>query len=213
MIKKQIILSILFVLIAFSAFSQYYYSGLSTSFNLPKTQYQVDSTTGQLRFKPGDIGFTMQVGTGYASNFKGNSSFGTYVSPALAYNVSSRFRIKAGVSLMNNFGDPYYGVYDGYYATYTPAGTTTSLFVQGDYLLSNKLMLSGAVYKDFSTLNAHVTDPRYKAPESQGMFLNLNYRPTEHFEINASFGYGNGTRSALHSPFYPGSMFPGDSPW
>ncbi len=180
---------------------------------MPGTQYVLDSATGNLLFKPGDIGFTMQAGTGFAGNFKGNSSFSTYVSPALSYNISPRFRLKAGVTVFQNFGDPYYTGYDGYYSPVMNSGTTTSIFVQGDYLLSNKLMLSGAFYKDFNAFNSNISDPRLKTPESQGMILNLNYRPTQNFEINASFEYGNGTRSALHSPFYPGSMFQDGSMW
>jgi hypothetical protein len=206
------ILLIIFVALSLGATSQYYYSGLSSAFNMPRTQYVVDSATGNLRFKPGDIGFTMQVGTGFAGNFKGNSSFSTYASPALAYNISPRFRLKAGVTVFQNFGDPIYAGYD-YYSPVMNSGTTTSVFIQGDYLLSNKLMLSGAFYKDFSSFNTNVNDPRLKNPDSQGMLLNLNYRPTEHFEINATFGYGNGTRSPLNSPFYHGWMFPGNSQW
>jgi hypothetical protein len=211
-IKKQIISIVVFLAISMSAVSQFYYSGLSSSFNIPRTQYIVDST-GNLQFKPGDIGFSMQVGTGFGSNFNGNSSFNTFISPALAYNVSSRFRLKAGVTVFNNYGDPYYAGYDSYYSPVIASGTTTSIFVQGDYLLSNKFMLSGAYYKDFSSFNTHTTDPRLKTPESQGMILNLNYRPTSSFEINASFEYGNGNRSMFHNPFYHNSMFPGDSPW
>jgi hypothetical protein len=210
--KRKIIL-VLFLALSMSAFSQFYYGGgLSSSFEMPRTQYTVDST-GKLLFKPGDIGFSMQLGTGFGSNFHGNSSFSTFVSPALAYNVSTHFRLKAGVTIFNNFGDPYYAGYNNYYSPMMTTGTTTSVFVQGDYLLSNKLMLSGAFYKDFSAFNAHVTDPGLKTPESQGMILNLNYRPTSNFEINASFGYGNGNRSAFHDPFYRNGMFPGDSPW
>jgi hypothetical protein len=210
---KNLLIAI-FISAAFplEAFSQYYYSGLSASFNMPRTQYIVDST-GNLLFKPGNVGFTMQVGTGFAGNFKGNSSFNTYVSPALAYNISPRFRIKAGVSISQNFGDPYYTGYDNYYSPVMNSGSTTSLFVQGDYLLNNKLMLSGALYKDFATFNPNVTDPRLETPESQGMILNLNYRPTSFFEINASFGYGNGNRSMLNDPFYRTGSFKGYSPW
>lgn len=210
--KKYTVIVIFMFAFSSGIFSQYYYGGLSSSFNLPRTQYVVDST-GNLLFKPGDIGFSMQVGTGMATNFNGNSSFNTYVSPALAYNVSSRFRLKAGVTIFNNFGDPYMAGYDYYNSPVMMSGTTTSVFVQGDYILSNKLMLSGTLFKDFSTFNAHVTDPRLKAPESQGMILNLNYRPARNFEINASFGYGTGNRSTLNSPFYHNSMFPGDSFW
>jgi len=212
-IKKQIISLTVFLALSMSAISQFYYGGgLSSSFEMPRTQYTVDST-GNIRFKPGDVGFSMQVGTGFGSNFNGNSFFNTFVSPAIAYNVSSRFRLKAGVTIFNNFGDPYYAGYDNYYSPVMANGTATSVFVQGDYLLSNKLMLSGAFYKDFSSLNTHISDPRLKTPESQGMILNLNYRPTSNFEINASFGYGNGNRSAFHDPFYRNGMFPGDSPW
>lgn len=179
---------------------------------MPRTQYTVDST-GKLLFKPGDLGFNLQLGTAFSSNFKGNSAFGTYVSPALAYNLSPRFRLKAGVTVFNTFGNPYFSGYDYYASPVMASGTTTSLFIQGDYLLSNKLMLSGAFYKDFNALNPHITDPGLKIPESQGMILNLNYRPTEHFEINASFGLSNGHRSPLYSPFYNNGIFPGYSPW
>jgi len=211
-VKKLSISFALFLALSLSAISQFYYSGLASSFNMPGTQYVIDST-GNLRFKPGDIGFSMQVGTGFAGNFNGNTSFNSYISPALAYNVSSRFRLKAGVTVFNNFGDPYYAGYDNYYSPVISSGTTTSVFIQGDYLLSNKFMLSGAYYKDFSSFNAHVTDPRLKIPESQGMILNLNYRPTGNFEINASFEYGSGNRSMFHDPFYRNGMFSTGSPW
>jgi hypothetical protein len=210
--KRLLILLSILLTCSLSAISQYYYSGLSSSFELPRTQYTVDST-GNLLFKPGDIGFSMQVGTSFGSNFHGNSSFGTFVSPAVAYNVSNRFRLKAGVTVFNNFGDPYYAGYDNYYSPVMSNGTTTSVFIQGDYLLSNKFMISGALYKDFSTFNAHVTDPRLKTPESQGMILNLNYRPTSNFEINASFEYGNGRRPMYNDPFYRNGMFSTGSPW
>ena len=200
------------MVLSLSAISQYYYGGLSSSFNMPGTQYMVDST-GKLLFKPGDAGFSLQLGTGYSSNFHGGSSVNTFVSPSFAYNVSTRFRLKAGVTISNNFGDPYLAGYDYYYSPVINPGTITSVFVTGDYLLGNKLMLSGTLYKDFSSFNTHITDPRYKIPESQGMILNLNYRPTQHFEINASFEYGNGYRSMFQNPFYRNGMFPGESPW
>jgi hypothetical protein len=172
----------------------------------------VDST-GNLRFKPGDIGFSLSAGTGFGSNFNGKSSFNTFVSPSLAYNISPRFRLKAGVTVFNNFGDNYYSGYDYYYSPMMGKGTTTSVFVQGDYLVNNKLMISGALYKDFAAGNANISDPRLKTPESQGMLLNVNYRPTPHIEINASFEYGNGNRSFYHDPFYRNPSFPGGSLW
>jgi hypothetical protein len=210
--KRLLIFFSIFLTCSVSAYSQFYYSGLSSSFDFPRTKYVVDST-GNLRFKPGDLGVSVQVGTGFGSNFHGNSSFYTFASPSLAYNLTPRFRLKTGVTVFNNFGSPLNTGYDPYYSPVMPNGTTTSVFVQGDYLLNNKLTLSGALYKDFSTFNIHSTDPRFKPPESQGMILNLNYRPTSSVEINASFGYGSGNRSMFHDPFYHNSMFPGNYPW
>lgn len=115
--------------------------------------------------------------------------------------------------VFQNFGDPYYAGYDANFSPVINSGTTTSLFVQGDYLLSNKFMISGAYYKDFNSFNPNISDPRLKYPESEGVILNLNYRPTSSFEINASFGYGNGPRSMLHDPFYNNGFFPGGARW
>ncbi len=204
--QKHFVLLILCLALSLGAFSQFYYGGLSSSFEFPRTKYIVDST-GNLFFKPGDLRFSMQLGTGFGSDLHGNSYFSTYASPALAYNVSKRFRLKAGVTVFNTSGDFYFGGYDSYYSPVMSGGTGTRVFVQGDYILSNKFMLSGAAYKDFSFSNFTISDPRLKQHESQGVILNLNYRPIRNLEINASFEYGNGYHSLYHDPFYQGSFF------
>ncbi len=198
--KKLFFIGLLMLAFGFSAVGQYYSGGLA--YTLPRTNFVID-TTGNIRFQPGDMGFTMQASAFAGSNFNGSSWFGTAISPAFAYNVSSRFRLKAGVSVMQGFGDNYF------YYPYSNAGTTTSIFLQGDYILSNKLMLSGAVYKYFSPYNINIDDPNFKSPEGQGYMLNLNYRPSPHFEINASFeyGHGNGYNPFQPHPTYFGSPF------
>jgi hypothetical protein len=210
--KRQIILLSFLMAVVFTAAGQYYYGGFSSSLYFPRTQYMVDSS-GNILFKPGDIGVSVQAGTGFGSNFKGNSAFSTFVAPAVSYNVSNRFRLKAGVSVNNYFGEPYYGMYDTYHSLANTNLTTTSVFLQGDYLLSNKFILSGAIYKEFYPFNANVSDPRYRAPESQGMILNLNYRPARNFEIDVSFEYGSGRRSMFQDPMYRNGMNSWGSPW
>lgn len=204
MLYRKPVIIIFLILLSLCATSQYFYGGLGYSF--PRTNFVTDSS-GNIRFQPGDLGFVMQAGAFAGSNFKGNSWFGTSVSPSMAYNVSSRFRLKAGVSVMQGFGDNYYTGIEGYYNPYSTSGTTTSIFVQGDYILSNKLMVSGAVYKYFSPNNIQIDDPRFKGPEGEGVMFNINYRPARNFEINASFEYGNGTGLYHQNPFYRPSPF------
>jgi hypothetical protein len=206
---KKIILILSLVVSALALNAQYFYGGVGTTFDMPRTQFQVDSS-GNIRFVPGDFGFSMSVGAGMSS-WSGNTSFGTYVSPSFAYNVSERFRLKAGVTMMNNFGSTYYSPYDTYY---NPATVTSSrIFVQGDYLVNNKLMLSGAVYKEVSPFNPRITDPNFYAPDGEGFMFNLNYRPSKNVEINATFEYSRGNRAFGYSPFYrPNGYMPG-VPW
>ena len=190
----------LFLTLPLVGLGQYYYGGLAYTY--PQTQFAVDSS-GNVRFQPGDLGFTMQAGAFAGTNFNGNSWFGTSVSPALAYNISPRFRLKAGVSIMQGFGDNlYYSSFDRYYTPMNTSGTTTSVFVRGDYILSNKIMLSGAAYKYFSPLNIHSNDPGHTSPEGEGFMFNVNYRPTKSVEINASIEYNRGRGSFFQDPFY-----------
>ena len=117
--------------LAFStgANSQYYFGGLFYEF--PRTSFVVDSA-GNVRFQPHDLKFSFQTGAFAGSDFHGNSWFGTSVAPALAYNVSDRFRLKVGVNITQGYGNALYGWYDNFYYPANNSPTTTSIFVQGD---------------------------------------------------------------------------------
>jgi len=210
---KRLILTLAFFIAALTFISaQYYYGGISSSMAFPRTSYSIDSS-GRLSFTPGDMGVTMQLGAGYSSFSGYGSMFTTYASPAFAYNVSKRFRIKAGFSVYNTFGGSNAGSQESVVALAPAMGT--SVFVQGDYLVNNKLMLSGTYYRTISPFNPAVTDPRLKAPENQGMSFNMNYRPSERFEINVGINYSNGNNPYGYSPFYnPYMSAPGfGHPW
>jgi hypothetical protein len=199
-----VIAALLFIFLT-EASGQFYYGGLSGYYEFPATGYTLDSA-GNIRYQKGDMGFALQAGAMAGSDLRGNSRFGTYVSPMLAYNISSRFRIKAGVTVFQGFGDYYSYGWEGtgYRSNSNP--TTTGIFLQGDYILTNKVTLSGAVYKYFSPVNFN--DPNKKGPEGESYLFNVNYRPTKHFEINASFEYGNNRNGLFYQdPFYQPGVF------
>jgi hypothetical protein len=202
---NKTILIILFSLsLSLSALSQYYYGGLSSSVYFPRTEYMIDSA-GRLAFVPKDIGVSVEAGAGFGSYGSGQSVFSTYVAPSFAYNVSNRFRVKAGVRVNNYFGESSYGGTE--ITSPVRPVNSTSIFVQGDYLVSSKIMISAAVYKDFTPFSPNETDPRLKNFDSEGAIFNLKYRPSERFEINATLEYSNGNRNYLYSPFYNPSPF------
>ena len=210
MIKRAFLFLTFFAMLTLAASAQFYNGGFSGSYYFPRTSIMVDSS-GNAFFKPGDVGFSLSAGAGFGTFSRGNSYFSTYASPAVAYNVSKRFRLKAGVTLYNHSGISLSRGKEGFPSMAPYTGT--SVFVQGDYLIGSKFMISGALYKDFDAFNPLVGDPRLKAPESQGMMLNLNYRPTPGFEINASVEFSNGYNPYRHSPFYQPSPFAPGFPW
>ena len=202
--KRSIIIFILFISLSGIGYGQLYTGSLA--YHFPNRGFMADSS-GQILFKPGETHFGMEAGAGIGSNFSGNSLFSTWVAPSFSYNVSKHFRLNAGLSLNNYFGDLYYpGTLENYNSPVKNPVLGTSVFVSGDYLVNNKLMLTGVAYKTFFPANANISDPRLKFPESQGVMMNVRYRPTEHFEINAGFEYGNGY-SPYRSPFAPGGMY------
>ncbi len=204
--KRLWLISVLITSLAAIASGQYFYGGLTGNYYFPRTEFIIDSL-GNLRFQKGDLGFSLQAGAMAGSDYRGNPRYGTFVSPALAYNVSSRFRIKTGVTFYQGFGNNHFSGFENPENSWNYNPSSTGIFVQGDYLLTNKIMLSGAVYKYFSPFN--VNNPGQKGPDGESYLFNINYRPAKHFEINATFEYGNRTGSHYYDPFYqPGMIGP-----
>ena len=211
--NKTLLIIIFGLSLSLSSLSQYYYGGLSSSIYFPRTEYTVDSI-GHLAFVPKDMGVSLEAGAGLSSYGSGPSIFSTYVAPSFAYNLSNRFRLKAGFRVTNYFGGTTLNAPDGI-SSYQLPNYTTSIFLQGDYLVSDKIMISGAVYKDMTPSNLFVQDPRQKNFDTEGAVVNFKYRPTERFEINATIEYSNGRQNPLYSPFYNPSPFssPNSSPF
>ena len=84
------------------------------------------------------------------------------------------------------------------------------IYVSGDYIVNEKLTISGTVYKEFSFNNSPDKYPALRDIEGKGMIMGINYRPAENFHINASFEYYRGNNPFRTNPFYhPGYSGPG----
>jgi hypothetical protein len=198
--RRKFLLVFFLVTISTFTYSQFYTGGLSGSYTFPRTKHSTDSA-GNIRFVPKDMGVSLQAGAFAGTRFQRDPWFGTYLSPSFAYNLSGRFRLKAGITISYGSGYGLPNVNDNFYSHTNGSATTTSIFVQGDYLLSNKLMVSGAVCKYFSPLNSPVSNTGIKNPEGERFLFNINYRPSKYFEINTTFDYGKGTGYSPYDPF------------
>lgn len=155
------------------------------------------------------LNYGAQLGTSFTFSSGFGSGLNTYVSPYLTYQVSPKFRVKAGFSVINT------QLFD-YHPWFTPesggtfSGNYTSalLYVQGQYQIGNRILLNGTAFKEFPLITGTPGDP-YPYHGSQGFSLDVTYRIGEHMFLQAGFNYLKSSGPYYYgNPVYPSAPFP-----
>jgi hypothetical protein len=163
-------------------------------------------TTLAKTYTPKKATYGLQVGSMFSTAGGYGSSFSTFISPHMAYSLSSRFSLEAGISIITtNFTNarPYYSFPSetGFNGNLTSA----ILYLSGNYRLNDRLMLSGSVFKEIGISGySKNTDPFSNQP-AQGIYMNADYKVTDHFHIQAGFGYSKGLDPYRSSIFQQGT--------
>jgi|WetSurMetagenome_2_1015567.scaffolds.fasta_scaffold339911_1 hypothetical protein len=167
----------------------------TTSFN---TQ-TVKKNTSLLNYKR--MSFSVDVGFGFAAS-KYNSGAYTYISPYMSYLVTPRFKLDVGGILQqgfNGFGNSEFNSFGG-------NGTNALLFVRGNYLVSERLIISGSVYKTFTsnkTINSEFINKK-NSLDNYGINIGAEYKINERMTIGAQVNFSNGN----NNPFYQSESYP-----
>jgi hypothetical protein len=146
-------------------------------------------------FKP-DV--KLSLGTSFASFAPGFNSFGTYIAPEISMPVSKKVDVSFGMAYSSMF-----------YSSQEQSGFGSpnnygSIFVSGTYHVNEKISIRGTGYKTFLLNPSNFSENNnssYFDFSNQGAILDLEYRVTDHFRINASFHY----REQNYPDFYPGN--------
>ena len=146
------------------------------------------------------MSYSLSTGMSFSNGY-GNSQF---ITPSVRYQVSSRFRVTAGLTYMNvsSYNMP----------AVTPEGTTIMYRNSGgshyiasagvDYLASDRLILSGNIWKDFSNMPAQQLNyGGLYSPGRMGADFQATYKITNNFSVSGGVRYTNGA-SPYASPFY-----------
>ncbi|TPE43761.1 hypothetical protein FJM65_12185 [Pontibacter mangrovi] len=141
----------------------------------------------------------MNLGASFSSGF-GNA---TFVEPSVRYQVSNRFRVNTSLAYVRT--TPFNATVAG------PEGTTMLYRNRGgshyiasvgvDYLASERLMLSGNIWRDFSNLPAQDFGNSPYNPGRMGADFRATYKVTENFSIMGGIRYSDGA-SPYGNPFY-----------
>ncbi|WP_439880015.1 hypothetical protein ACSX1A_12695 [Pontibacter sp. MBLB2868] len=144
------------------------------------------------------LSYSMAMGASFSNGF-GNA---TYVEPSVRYQISNRFRVNASMTYVNVM--PYNSSVVG------PEGTTMLYRNNGgshyigsvgiDYLASDRLILSGNIWRDFSNLPANSLNYGLYSPGRMGVDLRATYKITEHLSVTGGMRYTDGA-SPYYNPF------------
>jgi hypothetical protein len=155
-----------------------------------------------LKQKP-DI--SLQMGSMFMTTSGYGSGLTSFISPSLGYKISPKFRVNAGISIINtnlNGVTPYYSVSPE--QKFSGNFTSAMVYLNGQYLLNSHLTINGSVYKQFNLFDNNPGNPYSNMYEGQGFNVGFSYKPAENFQIDAGIGYSNGYNPYFPDPFRPG---------
>jgi hypothetical protein len=200
---KMIFRKIVFFLICISLFSSAGNAQVSSMDTLPKSA--TAHTNYVLPLHQLHVG--VQVGTQFSTASGYGSALSTYLSPTLTYRLSKRFSLSGGMSIVNTslFGvKPLYSLAEGNSVPgYSGNFTQTTLWLSGQYLLGNRITLTGTVYKTLDVSGTNSSNYPFYRSNPQGGNLNIDYRVSDHFHIEAGIGYSKGSYGYNYNPYNP----------
>jgi hypothetical protein len=136
---------------------------------------------------------SLDVGAGVMGSKHFSGAY-TYIAPNLSYLLTPKLKIEIGAAFIS-----------GNYNFYKLSNESSSkvqlkndqlfLFTKGQYLLTNRLILSGTVYKTINTNASAQINPYFL--DYKGMSVGLDYKISEHMSFGAQFNFSNGTQNDL----------------
>ena len=145
------------------------------------------------------MSFSVDVGFGFAAS-KYSSGAYTYISPYMSYLVTPRFKLDVGGILQQGFN----GFNNSEFNSFGGNGTNALLFVRGNYLVSDRLIISGSVYKTFTSNKT--TDSEFlnkkNSLDNYGINIGAEYKISEYMTIGAQVNFSNGNNNSFYQSQY-----------
>lgn len=199
---KKIVLLLFSLLLLFTES----YSQVNQNDTLPPSATATANTTNNNILPLHQLHVGVQLGSVFATTSGYGSGFSTYLSPTLTYPVSRRFIISGGISVVNTqlYGvKPFYLFAEGSSLPgFTGNLTQTTLWVSGQYLLSDRITLTGTAFKTINLSGQPVNSPFFNS-NPQGGYLNIGYKVSNSVHIDAGFGYTKGYSGYYYNPYNP----------
>ena len=175
-------------------------------------------SNGQRFFQVKKFDYGLTLGSQFTSVSGFGSGLNTYIAPHFSYSLNKRLSIGGGISITTtNYFNARSWFQNEQFAGSNGNFTNATVFVNGQYLVNDRLTLYGSAFKIFPVNK----DPLPYSPfnpvsrnGAQGVNFNVDYKIGEHIHIQAGFRYSQGlnpynTNSYYNDPFQSGCNVPG----
>jgi hypothetical protein len=156
-------------------------------------------------FQPKKFDYHLTLGSQFTSASGFGSALNTYVTPHVSYNLNKRFSIGGGISIIRtNYFNARSYLRNEQTSGYSGNFTSAMIFVDGTYIVNNRLTIYGSAYKQLPVskdpLPYNPFNP-VSAKGAQGINFNVGYKVGEHVLIQAGFRYSEGVNPFYADPF------------
>lgn len=143
--------------------------------------------------------YSLSAGASFGSGFGA-----TFLEPTVRYQLNPRLRVFSSLTYMSVMSSQY-TVPTAEGGTMLQRTSPTNHYIAhvgADYLVNDRLILSGSVWKDFSNVPAqNAAYMNFMTPGRQGMDFRATYKITDHFSVTGGMRYSNGA-SPFYGPFH-----------
>ncbi|WP_153042078.1 hypothetical protein [Rufibacter roseus] len=152
-----------------------------------------------------------------AGAFVSNLGSGSYIEPRVQYHVTPRFQVFSSLMVVQSWGGPTYTTTTGegkFTAAHSAYPTRQYLLhVGGSYAMSEKLVLSGSVWKDLNPAASYA--PGQMTPFGFGQYprQGFNFRADYHISPNVTISGGIRSGNSYSRGFGGHPMGGFYSPW
>ncbi len=157
-------------------------------------------------FQPKKFDYGVTLGSEFTSTSGFGSGLNTYLTPHFSYNINKRLSIGGGFSIVQTNYFKARSYFQNEQNSFSNGSFTSAMiFVNGQYLVNDRLTIYGSAFKQFPITN----DPLPYNPfnpvspnGAQGVNFNVGYKVGKNMFIQAGFRYTQGVNPYSPNPFY-----------
>lgn len=209
--KKYILLTVALLIGSF-AFAQEddYYTPPDSTEAVPDVDLRKGPSDDYVQEDSKKPKFGLTLNSGFASFGKSNV-FSNSITPFTSFQVDPKFRLVTGISLNNSIYSNIRTIgSDGQISTGDFTNNSATLFVGGEYLLSDKVTLFGSAYYDVNNLSRSIDPNNPFSRDNMGMSFGARIQTSKNSYLGFQFQYNKGANpfgNQYYNGFGGGNLF------